>query len=175
VTRLADPFSPLPATVPAGNDERTEDFIRMMSYPNTGMVISSDLGGGLHPINKFGYGHRACDVALATVYGKKIEYYGPKYAAHTIADGKVTITYTHVGQGLAFKHADRIQGFALAGEDRHFPWADATIVGDAVIVSCATVPKPVFIRYAWAADRTWANLFNKDGLPAIPFRTDQRE
>jgi sialate O-acetylesterase len=144
----------------------------MMNYPNAAMVISSDLGGGLHPLNKSGYGRRACDVALGMVYGKKIEYYGPKYATHTIDDGKVTVTYTHVGQGLAFKHADRIQGFALAGEDRTFQWADATFAGDTVIVSSAKVPKPLYVRYAWSLDRSWANLFNKDGLPAIPFRTD---
>jgi sialate O-acetylesterase len=171
VTKLADPFSPLPAKVPNG-DGRFEDFIRMMSYPNTAMVISSDLGGGLHPINKSGYGHRASDVALAMVYGKNNEYYGPKYASHSIADGKVNVGFTHVGQGLAFKHAAEIYGFALAGEDRTFYWADATIAGDTVIVSSAKVPSPVFVRYAWSADRTWANLFNKDGLPAIPFRTD---
>jgi sialate O-acetylesterase len=136
------------------------------------MAISSDLGPGTHPTNKSGYGHRAADVALGLVYGKKIEYYGPRYAAHKLEGDKVRISFTHTGQGLAFKHGDKLQGFALAGDDKKFHWADAVIDGDAVVASCAAA-KPVFVRYAWAGKRCWANLFNKDGLPAIPFRTDQ--
>jgi sialate O-acetylesterase len=105
-------------------------------------------------------------------YGRKIEYYGPLYASHTVEGNKVRVKFTHVGQGLAFKHGDKLQGFALAGDDKVFHWADARIDGGTVVVSSAAVSKPVAVRYAWAQKRTWANLFNKDGLPAIPFRTD---
>ena len=171
VTKLAEAFTPLPAQVPT-DGQTVELFTKIMTYPNAAMAISSDLGSGLHPANKSGYGHRAADVALSLVYGKKIEYYGPLYAAHKIEGDKVRISFTHIGQGLAFKPGDKLQGFAIAGDDKQFHWADAVISGDTVILSCAAVPKPVFVRYAWSNNRRWANLFNKDGLPAIPFRTD---
>lgn len=166
----------LPGKLPGFHDNPKmpiEDYIRIMSYPNTAMVISSDLGGGTHPANKTAYGSRAATVALATVYGKKVEYYGPLYASHVIEEGKMRIKFTHVGQGLAFKHGTKLQGFAVAGEDKVFQWADGVIDGDTVVVSNAAVPKPVALRYAWSDTRVWANLFNKDGLPAIPFRTDK--
>lgn len=165
----------LPAKVPGTvefKNVRMEDFLRMMDYPNTAMVISSDLGGGIHPVNKSAYGSRAATVALATVYGKKIEYYGPIYASHVIEEGRVRIKFSHVGQGLAFKHGDKLQGFAMAGEDKVFHWADAVIDGETVVASSTAVLKPVAVRYAWSKNRPWANLFNKDGLPALPFRTD---
>ena len=66
----------------------------------------------------------------------------------------------------------KLQGFALAGKDRQFVWADAVIVADTVVVSSDKVTEPAFVRYAWAQQHPWANLFNKDGLPALPFRTD---
>ena len=171
VTRNGEQFSPVPPQVP-NDGQFVETHIKIMTYSNTAMVISSDLGPGTHPTNKSGYGHRAADVALGFVYGKKIEYYGPVYAAHKIEGAKVRISYTHVGQGLAGQPAAKLQGFALAGADKKFYWADAVIEGATVVASSASVPQPVFVRYAWANNRRWANLFNKDGLPAIPFRTD---
>ncbi len=109
---------------------------------------------------------------LGMVYGKKIEYYGPLYASHTIDGDKAVVKFTHTGQGLAFKHGEKLQGFAIAGEDKQFRWADAVIEGDTVIVSSPEVKKPAAIRYAWDNTHPWANLFNKDGLPALTFRTD---
>ena len=171
VTKNGEKFVPLPPQVP-NDGQSVETHIKIMTYPNTAMAISSDLGSGIHPTNKSGYGHRAADVALGFVYGKKIEYYGPLYAAHKIDGAKVRISYTHTGQGLAFKHGEKLQGFALAGADKKFHWAEAAIEGNTVVATCAAVPQPLFIRYAWANNRPWANLFNKEGLPAIPFRTD---
>lgn len=171
VTSKAESFMSLPVSVPA-DGLGIETHVRIMEYPNTAMAISSDLGAALHPSNKSGYGSRAADVALGFVYGRKVEYYGPLYASHAVDAGKVRIKFTHVGQGLAFRNGDKLQGFAVAGEDRIFRWADAVIEGDTVEVASATVTKPVAVRYAWASNRRWANLFNKDGLPAISFRTD---
>ena len=94
------------------------------------------------------------------------------YKSHTIEGGKVRVQFTHVGQGLAFRHGDKLQGFALAAADKQFHWADAVIEGDAVVVSSPQVPEPVAVRYAWAGFPAWANFFNKDGLPALLFRTD---
>jgi sialate O-acetylesterase len=176
VTKEADKFTKLPETVPplqAG--AYRENHIRIMTYPNTAMAITSDLGPGVHPINKSGYGTRASRVALGMVYSKKVEYYGPLYQGHKVEGDKVRITFTHTGQGLAYKHGDKLQGFAVAGSDKSFVWADAVIDGDTVLVSSPKVTAPVAVRYAWNQTHPWANLFNRDGLPAIPFRTDAME
>jgi sialate O-acetylesterase len=173
VTNKANLFTALPATPPATQDGLyRETHIRIMKYPSTAMVISTDLGPGVHPTNKSGYGARAARVALGMVYGKKVEYYGPLYDSHQIDGNKVSVRFTHAGGGLAFKHGDKLQGFAIAGEDKVFHWADARIEGDVVVLTCDKVPRPVAVRYAWASKHPWANLFNKDGLPAITFRTD---
>jgi len=173
VTAKADKFAPLPAAVPNTNDGLyVENHVRIMQHPNTAMVTSTDLGAGIHPVNKSGYGARAARVALGMVYGRKVEVYGPVYQAYKVEADKVRITFTHVGQGLAFRHADAVKGFALAGEDKVFHWADAVIGGDAAVVSSGKVPNPVAVRYGWGRTHPWANLFNKDGLPALPFRTD---
>jgi sialate O-acetylesterase len=180
VTSKAENLIALPATVPE-DGERGESYVKMMTYPNTFMVTSSDLGSGIHPVNKLGYGARSAHVALGAVYGRSVEIYGPVYKEHKVEGPKVIISYTHIGKGLAVKKEvassastglTKLQGFALAGEDGNFVWADAVIDGDTVVLSSATVTKPVAVRYAWAAQHPWANLFNKDGLPALPFRTD---
>lgn len=172
VTAQGQAFTALPATVPADGAYR-ETHIRIMQHPHTAMVISSDLGAGIHPANKSGYGTRAAQVARGFVYGEKIEYYGPLFESQVIDGSKVRIRFTHIGQGITHRHGDKLQGFAIAGEDKKFVWGDATIEGDTVVVSAAAVSKPVAVRYAWSQNHTWANLFNKDGLPAIPFRTDR--
>jgi sialate O-acetylesterase len=170
VTSKAEKFTNLPGGVP-GDGEYREAHIRIMTYPNTFMVTSSDLGPGVHPTNKSGYGARGARVALGAVYGKGVEIYGPVYKLHKIDGGKVVISYEHVGKGLAVN--GKLQGFAIAGDDGKFVWAEAVIGGDTVVASSDKVAKPVSVRYAWAGNHTWANLFNKDGLPAIPFRTDK--
>ena len=157
VTTQAQKFEPLPATVP-NDGGYVETHIRIMQYPNTAMAISSDLGPNTHPSNKSGYGHRAADVALGMVYGRKIEYYGPLYQSHSVEEGRIRVKFSHVGKGLAFKNGDKLQGFAVAGADKVFHWADAAIDGESVVVGSAAVPKPVAVRYAWANKRTWANL-----------------
>ena len=171
VTCNAEKFGRLPATVPTNGTYR-DTHIRIMQYPNTAMVIASDLGPGTHPVCKSGYGVRAARVALGKVYGQPIEFYGPLYLSHAVDGGKVRVRFAHVGQGLAARPADKLQGFAVAGADQQFQWAEAVIDGDAVVVSSDKVPAPVAVRYAWSATHPWANLFNKDGLPAVPFRTD---
>jgi sialate O-acetylesterase len=174
VTVKANKFSPLPAAVPAAEsgDYTYARYLKLMRNPNTFMVTSTDLGPGIHPQNKSGYGARGARVAMNTVYGGKAEYYGPMYASHTIKDGKVVVAFAHIGQGLAFKNGDKLQGFAIAGDDMKFVWADANIDGDTVVVTSPSVPKPSAVRYAWFRDFAWANLFNKDGLPAQPFSTE---
>lgn len=174
MNRLAEKFASLPGTIPGAPsaDYSHEVFARLMQYPNTHMVTSSDLGSGIHPPNKSGYGARAVQVALATAYGRNNEYLGPRHASHTFDGGKATLKFTHTGKGLAFKNGDALQGFMIAGEDKKFVWADAQIQGDTVVVSSTSVAHPTAVRYAWSNTFQWANLFNQDGLPAQPFRTD---
>jgi sialate O-acetylesterase len=172
--RLANKFEALPKAIPNGPNAEYSHmaFSQIMKYPNTYMVTSSDLGSGIHPPNKSGYGERAVQVAMAVAYGKKCEYLGPQYASDKIDGDKVTLKFTHVGQGLALKNGDKLQGFEIAGADKKFVWADAVIAGDTIVVSSPTVPQPAAVRYAWSDRFPWANLFNQDGLPAQPFRTD---
>lgn len=171
----ADPFNATLPQHPPGTKAglEREEYLKILAYPNTAMITASDLGGGTHPINKFGYGSRAALVALGAVYGAPMEYYGPLYDSFAIEKGKIRIKFTHTGKGLACRPGDELRGFQIAGEDRIFSWADAVIDGDTVVVSSNSVPKPVAVRYAWSKYNSWANLFNKDGLPAQAFRTDQ--
>lgn len=171
LTKNASKFAALPAAVPTDGAYR-ELHLRIQRHPNTALVTASDLGAGVHPTNKSGYGTRASQVALGMVYGKPIETQGPLLASHTIEGGKVRLKFTHVGKGLVARHSDKLQGFAIAGDDKKFVWADAVIDGDTIIVSSDKVAKPSAVRYAWASAHPWANLFNQDGLPAQTFRTD---
>ena len=175
MTSLAEKFSPMSLKFPyqpyRGGVSR-ETHIKIMNYPNTFMVTTSDLGMGIHPTNKSGYGERASRVALGAVYGKKIEIYGPIYSSHAIEGNKIRIQFTHIGSGLAFRNGDRLQGFAIAGKDQKYAWATAEIDAGAVLVSSPQVPEPVAVRYAWDESISFANLFNKEGLPALTFRTD---
>ena len=173
VTKNASKFSPLPAKI-SGNAEGLyrEIHIKIQQHPKTAMVTSTDLGGNTHPTNKSGYADRAVHVALGFVYGKNVEISGPLYASHTIEGNKVRVKFTHVGQGLTARHSDKLHGFMIAGADKNFYWADAVIEGESVVVSSAAVSVPSAVRYAWSNNSPWANLFNKDGLPAQTFRTD---
>lgn len=172
--RMAEDFAPLPATPQQGNagDYRAH-HVEIMQYPKTAMVTARDLGSGIHPRNKSGYGHRAARVALGFAYGREVEIYGPIYASHKVEGDKIRVQFTHVGDGLATKYGDGLQGFAVAGEDGKYHWAKAVIDGDSVVVSSADVPKPVAVQYAWDKTSPWANLFNKDGLPALIFRSGE--
>lgn len=181
VTAQGAKFTPQPGQQPGKLDENVgvragalfvENHVQIMNYPGVAMVTSIDLGAGVHPTNKSGYGARAARVASAVAYGKQVEYYGPIYASHTVEGNKVRIKFTHVGKGLAARHSDKLQGFAIAGDDKNFFWGDAVIDGDTVVVSSPNVEKPASVRYAWGQNRPWANLFNQDGLPAPMFRTD---
>ncbi|OYW75976.1 MAG: hypothetical protein B7Z37_10970 [Verrucomicrobia bacterium 12-59-8] len=174
MNRLAEKFAPLPEKIPAPPHPYNSHvaFEQIMKHKNTHMVISSDLGNGVHPPNKSGYGARAVQVALAVAYDKGNEYLGPQLASHSIQEDKMKLSFKHMGKGLAFKNGDQLQGFMIAGEDKKFVWADAVIESDGVIVSSKDVPHPVAVRYAWSDAFQWANFFNKDGLPAQPFRTD---
>ena len=109
-------------------------------------------------------------VARALAYGEKVEYSGPLYDKATIDGNKVILSFKHVGKGLEAK-GEALTGFTVAGEDKVFHPATAAIKGDKVVVTSDAVAKPIAARYGWA-NFPIVNLFNKDGLPASPFRTD---
>lgn len=157
------------------------DHIRMGTIPNAPMVPTMDLAPGIHPSTKSAYGSRACRVALGAVYGRDVEICGPVYRAHKVDGNMVLVAFNHVGKGLAFRHGEKLQGFELAGEDGKWYWAEATIPpatgsgqkADTVVLQSAAVPKPINVRYAFDPKPSFANLFNKDGLPALPFTTEK--
>jgi sialate O-acetylesterase len=152
--------------------ELREAQLMTLHEPQTGMAVTIDVGDEveLHPRNKLDVGRRLAAWALADTYGQKGMPSGPLFERYTIAGDKIRIKFKHAA-GLKTSDGGPIKGFAIAGEDRRFVWAEARIDGNTVIVSSPRVPKPVAVRYAWA-DNPIANLYNKAGLPASPFRTD---
>jgi sialate O-acetylesterase len=171
----AEKFAPQPVQLPREPDPEYshELHLRLTDYPKTYMVTATDLGAGVHPVLKSSYGQRASHVALSTVYHGKAEFYGPMYTSHVTEGARVRIKFSHTGKGLAVRHAEKLQGFLIAGPDRKFVWGDARLEGDTVVVSHPEISEPAAVRYAWSSQFPWANLFNQDGLPAQPFRTDR--
>jgi sialate O-acetylesterase len=145
-----------------------------LHHPNTGLAVTIDIGDArdIHPKNKQDVGRRLALWALATAYGQAIEYSGPAYTKHECRDGRVVLHFDHVGGGLITRDGGPVKGFAVAGADHRFHWAETRIEGDTVVVASKAVPDPVAVRYGWADNPASANLANQAGLPASPFRTD---
>ena len=154
--------------------EMREAQAMALELPNTGMAVTIDLGNprDIHPTNKQDVGARLALVARHVAYGEAITTYtGPTFAGAAIEGDRIRVRFTQTGEGLVVKDGGPLKGFAIAGEDRDFVWADAVIDGDTVLVSSEQVPHPVAVRYAWANDPE-CNLYNTEGLPATTFRTD---
>ena len=146
-----------------------------MEMPHTGMAVGIDCGDpvALHPQNKKPIGIRHAYLALKEVYGKDIVSCGPRYLSHKIEGRKITLEFDSIGSGMMPAKAGKLNAFAIAGADKKWHWADAEIAGNKVIVSSKDVPTPVAVRYAWAMNPSQRNLlYNKEGIPASPFRTD---
>ncbi len=162
---------------PAESDwaELREAQTMTLSLPNTGMAVIIDIGEAkdIHPKNKQDVGKRLAQSAQKIAYGKWFgEYSGPMYKGLKIKGSQATITFSHSkGLKAGAKGGEELKGFAVAGEDKKFYWATAKIKGRSVIVSSDKVPHPVAVRYGWA-NNPEVNLYNKAGLPASPFRTD---
>ena len=164
-------------TKPAESDwaEVREAQTLALSQPNTGMALAIDLGeaDNIHPKNKQEVGHRLTINALNMVYHKKVVYASPMYRVMKISGKQVIVTFSKVGAGLQIKGGNIINGFALAGDDRHFYNAKAILVDShTVCLQADEVDVPVAIRYAWADNPGELNLYSKQGLPLTPFRTD---
>lgn len=142
---------------------------------NTGVAVSIDTGDAvlLHPKDKKPIGLRMAYLALKQTYGKDIVDYGPKFKSQTIKGNKIVLSFDSIGSGIKASREDAIDTFAIAGEDQKFVWADAKIRNDTIVVSAKGISKPVAVRYAWADNPSRRNLiYNKEGIPASPFRTD---
>jgi sialate O-acetylesterase len=143
-----------------------------LKVKNTAMVVTTDIcDADLHPRKKVDVGKRLALSARAVAYGESLVYSGPIFNKAEFKDGKVTISFTHIGGGLMAR-GGQLKGFSIAGTDRKFVWADSEIKGDTVVVSSGQVTDPKAVRYAWA-ENPIGNLFNKDGFPASCFRTDE--
>jgi sialate O-acetylesterase len=151
---------------------REAQLLTVKNVPNTGLAVTIDVGesGNLHPPRKEEVGARLARWALGTTYGKDLVYSGPLYESLRIEGKEIRIHFTHVGTGLKMQ-GENLQGFTIAGADKKFHHAAARIDGHSIVVSSPEVEAPVAVRYAWA-DSPECNLFNKEGLPASPFRTD---
>jgi len=152
---------------------REAQLMTARTVANTAVIVTTDTADDLkniHPKHKKPVGERLAIAARALAYDEQIEYSGPMYESVTFEGDKATVSFSHVGSGLMAKDGALI-GFTIAGEDRKFAQAIAEIVGETVVVHSDDVKQPVAVRYGWA----WyprVNLFNKEGLPASPFRTD---
>jgi len=153
--------------------ELREAQLMTLAEPNTGMAVIIDIGeaNDIHPRNKQDVGKRLALWALAKTYGKDVVYSGPTYQLMAVEGNKAVLHFQNVGGGLVAKRGEKLEGFAIAGADHKFFLADAKIEGDTVVVSSPQVAEPVAVRYAWANNPA-CNLYNKEGLPATPFRTD---
>lgn len=151
---------------------REAQLLTTVKSPHTAMAVITDVGDekDIHPKKKQPVGERLATAARALAYGEKVEYSGPTYDSLTISGRDAIVHFKHVGAGLIAK-GEKLTGFTVAGEDRRFHNADAKIVGDTVVVSSPDVEKPVAVRFGWA-NYPVVNLWNKEELPASPFRTD---
>ena len=154
---------------------REAQDLTLQALPHTGMAVIHDIGNpkDIHPTNKQDVGKRLALQALKIAYGQNILSQGPQFQSMQKEGNKAILTFTDMGTGLiASGKYGYLQGFEIAGADKVFHWAKAEIRDGKVVVWSDAVPNPVAVHYGWADDNMEANLFNKEGLPAPPFRTD---
>jgi sialate O-acetylesterase len=161
------PFNAIPPEL------REIQFNTWKNTPNTGMIVITDHGSptNIHPPEKEPVGARLALAARAVAYGEKIVSSGPVYRSMEVQGNKAIVRFDHTGGGLTYPGDGKLKGFTIAGADRKFVPADAVIRGDVVEASSPSVSKPAAVRYGWA-NAPEVNLFNREGLPAVPFRSD---
>ena len=139
------------------------------------MAVTIDLGewNDIHPLNKKDVGYRLSLTAKKVAYGDTATIHsGPLFQSFTIERNRIIITFSNAGDGLMIKGGDELKHFTIAGSDRKFIRAKAEIAGYKVVVWNEQIANPMAVRYAWADNPEGANLYNREGLPASPFRTD---
>ena len=151
-----------------------EAQLHSLAIPNTGMAVAIDLGewNDIHPDNKKDVGERLALSAMKLAYKEDIIYSGPLHDSYAIKDNTITIQFKHTGSGLITNDNEPPSDFAIAGADKKFVWARTRIEGNTIIVWSDEIAAPKYVRYAWSDNPVNPNLFNKEGLPASPFRTD---
>jgi sialate O-acetylesterase len=140
------------------------------------MAVAIDLGewNDIHPGNKKPVGERLALTARKVAYGEKnVVSSGPVYQSHKIDGNKIVISFSDAGSGLVSSDGEPLRYFAIASTDKKFVWANASIENNTVVVWSEDITSPQFVRYAWADNPDGVNLYNQEGLPASPFRTDQ--
>lgn len=155
--------------------ELRETQTKTLSLKNTGMAVSIDIGDAkdIHPKNKQDVGNRLMIASLKVAYGKEVVHSGPIYKSMEIDGNKAVVCFDHIGSGLLVKNKfGHINEFEIAGADKKFYKAKAIVVGDKVLVWSDAVNKPIAVRFGWSSNPDGFNLYNKEGLPASPFRTD---
>ena len=147
----------------------------LKEIPNSGMVVVSDKIDkvqGIHPTNKRVVGYRLSLWAMAKNYGKtNLVYSGPLYKSYEVSGNKIILEFDHVGGGLASLDGKELSTFTVAGEDRKFVEAKASIVGQTIVVESAAIQSPLAARFSWH-EAAVPNFGNVGKLPASPFRTD---
>jgi sialate O-acetylesterase len=151
---------------------REAQIMAAQTLPKVGIAVITDVGDkdDIHPTRKQPVGERLALAAREIAYGEKLVYSGPTYKSMKISGNKIILTFNNVGRGLEARDGE-LKGFSIAGADQKFVLAKAAVQGNKVVVSNLQVSQPVAVRYGWA-DYPVVNLWNKDGLPASPFRTD---
>ena len=152
-----------------------EAQLKSLSIPETGLAVTIDIGewNDIHPLNKEDVGKRLALVAQKSAYGEKgIVSSGPIYKSMKIKKDKIILSFSDVGSGLKIARGENLNHFAIAGADKKFVWAKAVIKGKKIEVYHDAIQNPIAVRYAWADNPDGANLYNKENLPASPFRTD---
>ena len=174
LANIGKTYDSIPA---AGGSEaiKREAQFQNLSIPNTAMAVAIDNAdptdmNNVHPKNKQEIGRRLALAALATVYDEKIVYSGPQYEKMKVEGSNIRLYFKHTGSGLQAKDGV-LKGFAMAGEDKKFVWATAIIEGNTVLISAVGITNPIAVRYGWGNNPP-TSLYNKEGLPATPFRTD---
>ncbi len=152
-----------------------ESQMKSLSVPNTAMAVAIDLGewNDIHPDNKKDVGERLALAARKIAYGDSIVHSGPLFESAIINGNLITVYFSNTGSGLTTNDGEVPREFAIAGEDKKFVWANTVLKRNYIEVWSDKVPNPKYVRYAWADNPVNPNLYNKEGLPASPFRTDK--
>ena len=152
---------------------REAQLLTSQTVPRTAMAVITDVGDekDIHPKRKQPVGARLALAARAVAYGEQVAYRGPTCRGQETRAGRIVLSFTDVGAGLVCR-GERLEGFVICGADHKFVNADAEIVGEHVEVHSPKVAQPIAVRFGWA-DGPVVNLWNRDGLPASPFRTDE--
>lgn len=172
LANYVDPrFPPTPWSWP---ELREAQLLTAQNIPNAGLIVTTDVGNptDIHPTDKKTVGDRLAQWALGTTYGRDTVPCGPMFREAEFVDGKVILHFDHAGSGLATSDGGPVRGLVIAEVPGTYRWAFAEIDGDKLIVTSDRYKDPKSVRYGWADNPDWANLTNKQGLPASPFRTD---